>query len=138
MLTVVLAVALAVAGCVMIVRGLPMSTPTERSLLDLSSLPLSAAVGLMIWRVVGERGMLRNRPTGTGWPRLFLIGLGLVLLGVLGWVLVLTGLAPSWLGPASAQVLLWLGLGVWVLWVVADGRRRQRIVEWHLAEEDGD
>ncbi|SDD81815.1 hypothetical protein [Auraticoccus monumenti] len=131
-----LACVLALVGCVMIVRGLPMRTPTERWLLDLSSLPLSLAVVLVVVRVAVERGLLRHRPAGAPLPRLLLAGAVLVGLGLLGWVLVLAGVGAGVLTPAAVQVLVWLGVGAWVLWIVRDGQRRDRVTAWRLLDDD--
>lgn len=135
LVVVVLACLLTLAGCVMVVRGLPMRTPTERWLLDLSSLPLSAAVVLLVVRVVAERGLLRHRPAGAPLPRLMLVGAVLVALGLLGWALVLAGVGAAVLTPGSVQLLVWLGVGAWVLWIVRDGRRRDRATAWRLLDD---
>ncbi|MVA76438.1 hypothetical protein GC722_10440 [Auraticoccus sp. F435] len=129
-----LAVLLAVAGCVMIVRGLPQRTPTEQWLLDLSSWPLTLAVVLMVARVAAERRLLAARPL----PRCFVVGAVLAGLGVVAWLLVLTGVAAPVLTPTGAQLLVWLGVGAWVLWIVRDGARRQRTTVWSLADRDRD
>lgn len=131
-----LACLLALAGCVMIVRGLPMRTPTERWLLDLAPLPMALAVVLVVVRVAVERGLLRHRPAGAPLPRLLVAGAVLVALGLLGWALVLAGVGAAVLTPSSVQVLVWLGVGAWVLWIFRDGQRRDRVTAWRLLDDD--
>ncbi len=130
----VVAVVLTLVGCVMIVLGLPQRTATENWLLDTSSLPIALAVVLLVARVAAERRLLASRPL----PKGFVVGAVLLGLGVVAWLLVLAGVAATVLTPMGAQVLVWLGVGAWVLWIVRDGAGRQRITAWSLADRDRD
>lgn len=109
----VVALALAVAGCWLIIAGLPDRTPTQRTMLELSSLPLSLAVVVVIGSIVRRRGLLRPP-----YPRLAIAGLVLVGLGLLDWIVVALGVRLPVLNPLGAQALTWLGVGCWCIWVL--------------------
>ncbi len=110
-------------GVWMIVAGMPERTPQQSLLLELSALPLSAAVAVAIAQMAFERRLLRRR----GLPRWILLGAAaLVGSGLVAYVVAFTA------GPRAVssfgQALIWVGLGVAFCYLAADSIRRERVI----------
>jgi len=123
-----LAVAAVAVGVGMVLLGLPEATPTQTVLLELSSLPLSAALALGVWTVAGR---LRPWSPVTRWA---LTAAGVAVATGLGLI------ATAYLaGPRTlvhlGQTVVWLSLLAAMLYVIARSPRRQAS-RFRLIEED--
>ncbi len=116
----VVAVAFVGIGIWMIVAGWPLQTPAQETLLDLSQLPMSAAVLVAIAQMTYERRLWRRRPV-TRFAAVFGPGAVLTLAGLV-LVAVAFGLPNRTLvGPG--QLLIWTGLGIAFLYLAVDSVR---------------
>lgn len=123
-----LALAGVAVGVGMIILGLPEATPAQTTLLELSSLPLSAALGLGVAQLA-----TRVRPL-TAVTRRVLIASSVGVLVGLGVILAAYAVGPrSWVH--IGQLVIWLALFAALIAVVSQLPRRGS-TPFELEEED--
>lgn len=119
-----------VASISMTVLGWPEETPAQVVLLELSTLPLQAALSVGLWhlslraRPLGRRGRLAR------WLAVAVAGAGLILVGV------------AYLGPRGlvhlGLALIWIGLLLGLVLVVTHLPRRQMRSQFTSLPDDED
>ena len=115
----------------MVLLGLPETNPAQSVLLELSSLPLSVAVGIGVW-MLHERA---DRPLGPRSLRALLVGAAAVGSGLL---LMVWAYAFGPRGVVHAgQGLIWLGLFAAMV-VMVRRQPRARATRFELADDIDD
>ncbi len=118
---VVVSLLLVVLGFWMVVAGWPMETPTQTTLLDLSQLPMAAAVLVGIVEMTWTRRLWLRSPkvfAGVFGPAAFALLLGLVLVVVS----YRTSLRAY---SGTGQLLIWVGVGLAFVYLAVDSLRRE-------------
>lgn len=118
----VIALLLVGLGIWMIVAGWPLETPRQIALMDLSQLPMSAAVLVAIVEMIWERQPWRRR-RAAGFAAVFAPGAILLLTGLV--MMVVAFALPARHLTGAAQLLIWTGLGIAFCYLAVDSVRRE-------------